>query len=138
LGSVYWYSFLVPHPLSCSYCFASFFVSILLLLIQVIGLDINPRAIKCAQINLFLNALNPDGSPCLDSEGKSLLDRVEFHESDLLAHCTQNKIVLDRIVGCIPQVWFRAGCKGTVSFSLPFNPGIGAPNLRCEQHLDFE
>jgi methionine S-methyltransferase len=74
---------------------------------KVYGLDINPRAIKVAQINLYLNALDGDGSPVLDHEGKTLLDRVEFHESDLLGYCSDRNIMLDRIVGCIPQVCLR-------------------------------
>ena len=68
------------------------------------GLDINPRAIKVSWINLFLNALDETGTPVYDGEGKTLLDRVEFHESDLLAYCRKNDIQLERIVGCIPQV----------------------------------
>ncbi|MCO5578032.1 hypothetical protein L7F22_031870 [Adiantum nelumboides] len=71
---------------------------------KMYGLDINPRAIKAAWINLYLNALNEDGSPVVDHEGKTLLDRVEFHESDLLAYCRKHSISLDRIVGCIPQI----------------------------------
>lgn len=71
---------------------------------KMYGLDINPRAIKAAWINLYLNALNEDGSPVVDHEGKTLLDRVEFHESDLLAYCKLQNISLDRIVGCIPQI----------------------------------
>lgn len=74
---------------------------------QMYGLDINPRAIKAAWINLYLNALSEDGSPVVDHEGKTLLDRVEFHESDLLAYCRISNISLDRIVGCIPQVSFK-------------------------------
>jgi methionine S-methyltransferase len=73
--------------------------------LKVYGLDINPRAIKIAWINLYLNALDDGGLPIYDSEGKTLLDRVEFYESDLLSYCRDNKIELDRIVGCIPQVW---------------------------------
>ncbi|KAJ0977200.1 hypothetical protein J5N97_012674 [Dioscorea zingiberensis] len=72
--------------------------------LKVYGLDINPRAVKAAWINLFLNALDENGLPIYDGEGKTLLDRVEFHESDLLAYCRENKIELDRIVGCIPQI----------------------------------
>ena len=64
----------------------------------------NPRAIKIAWINLYLNALDDNGLPVYDREGKTLLDRVEFHESDLLSHSIDNKIELDCIVGCIPQV----------------------------------
>ncbi|RZR81384.1 hypothetical protein BHM03_00007590 [Ensete ventricosum] len=71
---------------------------------SVYGLDINPRAVKVSWINLFLNALDENGTPVYDGEGKTLLDRVEFHESDLLAYCRKNNIQLERIVGCIPQV----------------------------------
>ncbi|KAM0847794.1 hypothetical protein ACQ4PT_054799 [Festuca glaucescens] len=72
--------------------------------LKVYGLDINARVIKIAWINLYLNALDEDGLPIYDGEGKTLLDRVEFHESDLLAYCRDNKIELDHIVGCIPQI----------------------------------
>lgn len=77
--------------------------------LKVYGLDINPRAIKIAWINLYLNALDDDGLPIYDGEGKTLLDRVEFYESDLLSYCRDNKIELDRIVGCIPQVLTVSG-----------------------------
>lgn len=69
------------------------------------GLDINPRAIKISWINLYLNALDENGQPVYDVEGKTLLDRVEFHESDLLGYCRDHHIELERIVGCIPQVF---------------------------------
>ena len=52
---------------------------------QVYGLDINPRAVKMSWINLYLNALDEKGQPIYDAEKKTLLDRVEFHESDLLS-----------------------------------------------------
>ncbi len=71
---------------------------------KVYGLDINPRAILCARLNLFLNAYDDQGELRLDGEGKSLLDRCEFHVSDLLGHCIDHDIRLDRVVGCIPQV----------------------------------
>ncbi|XP_022977804.1 methionine S-methyltransferase-like isoform X2 [Cucurbita maxima] len=71
---------------------------------KVYGLDINPRAVKISWINLYLNALDEKGQPILDSENRTLLDRVEFHESDLLAYCRDNDIQLERIVGCIPQI----------------------------------
>ncbi|XP_042392950.1 methionine S-methyltransferase-like [Zingiber officinale] len=72
--------------------------------LKVYGLDINPRAVKISWINLFLNALDDNGVPLYDAEGKTLLDRVEFHESDLLGYCRQNKLQLERIIGCIPQI----------------------------------
>lgn len=51
-----------------------------------------------------MNALDEKGHPIYDEEKKTLLDRVEFHESDLLSYCRDNQIELERIVGCIPQV----------------------------------
>ncbi|CAH9112051.1 unnamed protein product [Cuscuta epithymum] len=72
--------------------------------LKVYGLDINPRAIKISWINLYLNALDDNGEPIYDAEKKTLLDRVEFHESDLLGYCIDNNIELERIVGCIPQI----------------------------------
>ncbi|XP_031249231.1 methionine S-methyltransferase [Pistacia vera] len=71
---------------------------------KVYGLDINPRSIKISWISLYLNALDEKGQPIYDAEKKTLLDRVEFHESDLLAYCRDHDIQLDRIVGCIPQI----------------------------------
>ncbi len=71
---------------------------------QIYGLDINPKAIICARINLYLNALDNNGQPYIDSEGKSILERVQFHESDLLQYCLVNKTKLDKVIGCIPQV----------------------------------
>ncbi|EYU33299.1 hypothetical protein MIMGU_mgv1a000547mg [Erythranthe guttata] len=71
---------------------------------KVYGLDINPRAIKISWINLYLNALDEKGQPIYDGEKKTLLDRVEFYESDLLSYCRDNQIELERIVGCIPQI----------------------------------
>ncbi|XVF75102.1 hypothetical protein PTKIN_Ptkin13bG0161100 [Pterospermum kingtungense] len=71
---------------------------------KVYGLDINPRAVKISWINLYMNAFDEKGQPIYDEEKKTLLDRVEFHESDLLAYCREHDIQLERIVGCIPQI----------------------------------
>ncbi|OMO65629.1 methionine S-methyltransferase-like protein [Corchorus olitorius] len=71
---------------------------------KVYGLDINPRAVKVSWINLYMNALDEQGQPIYDEEKKTLLDRVEFHESDLLAYFRERDIQLERIVGCIPQI----------------------------------
>ncbi|KAG4939927.1 hypothetical protein JHK87_043798 [Glycine soja] len=71
---------------------------------KVYGLDINPRAVKVSWINLYLNALDENGQLIYDEENKTLLDRVEFHESDLLSYCREKDIQLERIVGCIPQI----------------------------------
>ena len=51
-----------------------------------------------------MNALDENGQPIYDEEKKTLLDRVEFHESDLLSYCRENGIQLERIVGCIAQL----------------------------------
>ncbi|KAG8364022.1 hypothetical protein BUALT_Bualt19G0083000 [Buddleja alternifolia] len=72
--------------------------------LKVYGLEINPRAVKISWINLYLNALDDNGQLIYDEEKKTLLDRVEFHESDLLSYCRDNKIELERIIGCIPQI----------------------------------
>ncbi|KAA8545400.1 hypothetical protein F0562_020184 [Nyssa sinensis] len=72
--------------------------------LKVYGLDINPRAVKVSRINLYLNALDENGQPIYDGEKKTLLDRVEFYESDLLGYCRDHHIELERIVGCIPQI----------------------------------
>lgn len=74
---------------------------------QVYGLDINPRAVKISWINLYMNALDEKGQPIYDGEKKTLFDRVEFHESDLLSYIRDNQIELERIVGCIPQVFYQ-------------------------------
>ncbi|KAG9158300.1 hypothetical protein Leryth_000436 [Lithospermum erythrorhizon] len=71
---------------------------------KIYGLDINPRAVKISWINLYLNALDDNGELIYDDEKKTLFDRVEFYESDLLSYCRDNNIELERIVGCIPQI----------------------------------
>jgi methionine S-methyltransferase len=73
----------------------------------VYGLDINPRAVKVSWINLYLNAFDEKGQVIYDAEKKTLLDRVEFYESDLLSYIRDHNIELERIVGCIPQVLFQ-------------------------------
>ncbi|KAL3597948.1 hypothetical protein D5086_009585 [Populus alba] len=71
---------------------------------KVYGLDINPRAVKISWINLYLNAFDEKGQVIYDAEKKTLLDRVEFYESDLLSYIRDHNIELERIVGCIPQI----------------------------------
>lgn len=90
------------------------FICFLNNLLQVYGLDINPRAVKVSWINLYLNALDENGQPIYDSEKKTLLDRVEFYESDLLAYCRDRDIQLERIVGCIPQVLLQCLSRGII------------------------
>jgi methionine S-methyltransferase len=70
----------------------------------IYGVDLNPRAVVCSQLNLYLNALDDAGNPIFDREGKTLLDRVKFAESDLLSYFWEHSQSLDRVIGCIPQV----------------------------------
>lgn len=72
---------------------------------KIYGLDINPKAILCSKINLFLNAFNSKGELIILEDGFSLLDKVEFQISDLLEYFYKNKTKgFDVIIGCIPQV----------------------------------
>ena len=52
----------------------------------------------------IINSLDGNGFPIYDDEGKTLLERVDFHELDLLSYCREQNIILDRIIACIPQV----------------------------------
>jgi len=70
----------------------------------IVGLDINPKAITCARLNLYLNSLNDDGLEIICNQGNSLLKRVSFFESDLLSHFNQKNATIDKVIGCIPQV----------------------------------
>lgn len=98
------YRSLVIQISSTDFFFGLYLFGLTFALLQVYGLDINPRAIKVARINLYLNSLDKNGFPIYDDEGKTLLERVEFHESDLLSYCREHNIILDRIIACIPQV----------------------------------
>lgn len=71
---------------------------------KIYGVDLNPRAIVAAKINLYINGLTPEGEPIVGTDGISLLDRVEFAESDLLSFFRLHKIYLDCLLACIPQV----------------------------------
>ncbi|XP_073020878.1 methionine S-methyltransferase-like isoform X1 [Primulina eburnea] len=73
--------------------------------LKVYGLDINPRPVKISWINLYFNSLDENGQPIYEGQKKTLLDRVEFHEIDLLSYCRDKHLELDRIVGCIRQVF---------------------------------
>ena len=70
----------------------------------VCGLDINPKAIICARLNVYLNAFDDTGTLKTLNNGKSLLDIVSFHESNLFAYYKDQDFIVDRIIGCIPQV----------------------------------
>ena len=65
----------------------------------IYGVDINPRSIVCSQLNLYFNALDEQGQAILDPEQQSLIDRVQFTESDLLSHFFDHYLdPLDRIM----------------------------------------
>jgi methionine S-methyltransferase len=70
----------------------------------IYGVDLNPRAVVCSQLNLYLNAFDDLGEPIFDREGQILLDRVKFAESNLLEYFKSFAQPLDRVIGCIPQV----------------------------------
>ena len=70
----------------------------------ICGLDINPKAISCARLNLYLNALDENGETKVVYNNKSLLDIVTFHESNLFSHFDDQNVMVDRVIGCIPQV----------------------------------
>jgi methionine S-methyltransferase len=71
---------------------------------KIFGLDINPKAILCSKINLYINSFDHKGQSTWNSRGRTLNEVVEFHQSDLLEFCRTNKIAVDRVIGCIPQV----------------------------------
>ncbi|MBL7714268.1 MAG: aminotransferase class I/II-fold pyridoxal phosphate-dependent enzyme [Bdellovibrionales bacterium] len=71
---------------------------------QMLGLDINPRAITCANLNLYLNGFQADGTPALKVGNRRLDEVVRFEVSDLLDFPKKKSMVADRIIGCIPQV----------------------------------
>ncbi len=70
----------------------------------VYGLDINPKATVCAKLNLYINAINHDGTQKILSNGQPLADCVQFEESNLFDCFERQTIQFDRIIGCIPQV----------------------------------
>ncbi|MCO7225840.1 aminotransferase class I/II-fold pyridoxal phosphate-dependent enzyme [Pleionea sp. CnH1-48] len=71
---------------------------------MIVGVDINPKAITCAQLNLLVNAFNEQGEALLIDDNRGLLDCVSFYQSDLLSHFDGKKNHFDYIIGCIPQV----------------------------------
>lgn len=72
---------------------------------KIFGLDINPRAILSSKINLYLNAYDDQNALIRFSDGRSLLEAVEFKVSDLLScFYTDRQSDFDVIIGCIPQV----------------------------------
>jgi len=71
---------------------------------KIYGLDINPRAIVCSRLNLYINAYDKNGSSVWQSGGLNLDEIVEFHVSDLFEYCRAHKLAIDRVIGCIPQV----------------------------------
>ena len=70
----------------------------------IYGLDINPRAIICAKLNLAFNSFEQDGKAAKTYSGKNLWESVLFEESGLLSLIIKKEIFLDKVIGCIPQV----------------------------------
>ena len=70
----------------------------------IYGLDINPRAITCAKLNLAFNSFENKSTVAKTYSGKSLWESVLFEESDLLSYIREKDISLDKVIGCIPQV----------------------------------
>jgi methionine S-methyltransferase len=68
------------------------------------GLDINPKAITCAKLNVYLNAFDDNGELKILRDGKTLIELVNFRESNLFSCFKHNDLTVDRIIGCIPQV----------------------------------
>lgn len=83
-------------------------VSILLLLrtgaVQVYGLDLNPVAVVCAKLNMWLNGTTSDGTLLLTRAGQPLVKSMRVAESDLLSRVLTSQESFDHVIGCIPQV----------------------------------
>ncbi|CAF3537374.1 unnamed protein product [Rotaria sordida] len=75
---------------------------------KIFGLDINPRAIICSKINLYLNVLDDQANDVKDDlNEENLIDKIEFYESDLLGYfINKEPFHFDVIFGCIPQVLY--------------------------------
>jgi methionine S-methyltransferase len=71
---------------------------------NMVGLDINPKAITCAKLNLYLNGLDQHGCPIYYQSDQALIDMVSFQESNLLQAFDGRNQYFDKIIGCIPQV----------------------------------
>ncbi len=71
---------------------------------QMVGLDINPKAVVCAELNAFMNGLDDEGNEIVFANDFSLINCLSFHTSDLLSHFYGKKNYFDKIIGCIPQV----------------------------------
>lgn len=90
--------------LGCGIGWISIAIALRYLPEKIYGLDINPKAVTCARLNLYLNALDDDGEIIVLADGKNLLDLVAFAPSDLCEHFVGKVDTFDRIIGCIPQV----------------------------------
>ncbi|WP_196138688.1 aminotransferase class I/II-fold pyridoxal phosphate-dependent enzyme [Aliikangiella sp. G2MR2-5] len=71
---------------------------------KIYGVDINPKAIVCARLNFYLNAYNADASARDFGRGQTIVNNIEFHESNLFGFFKEKTVEFDKIVGCIPQV----------------------------------
>jgi aspartate/methionine/tyrosine aminotransferase len=93
-------------------------VSLLLLMATkvrtVIGLDLNPIAIKLARLNSWLNGTNSDGTLLLSLAGEPIVYSFRAEVSDLLAVPLAENQVFDQVIGCIPQVLHPNPVKETL------------------------
>lgn len=90
--------------LGCGIGWISLALAIRYLPEKMVGLDINPKAISCSKLNLYLNGLNDEGDLVLLDNQVSLLDILSYQESDLLNVFVDKPHYFDKIIGCIPQV----------------------------------
>lgn len=92
--------------LGCGNGWISIALALCCALKRIYGLDINPRAITCARLNVYLNArLSTVATKVGDQQDRlPLWQRVQFDTSDLLATLRDQQLQADWIIGCIPQV----------------------------------
>jgi aspartate/methionine/tyrosine aminotransferase/methylase of polypeptide subunit release factors len=71
---------------------------------QIIGLDLNPDAVRVARINAYLNSFTEDYEPRVNDQGRLLYQLFKAEQSDLLSALRSRGEKADLVVGCIPQV----------------------------------
>lgn len=71
---------------------------------SILALDLNPIAVLCANLNVWLNGTASDGTLLLTRAGAPLVETVRVAKSDLLEHALSRNERFDHVIGCIPQV----------------------------------
>ena len=83
-------------------------VSLFLLMVtkikKIVGLDLNPVAIKMARLNTWLNGTDSDGRLILSLAGEPIIKAFQVEVSDLLGAPLSRGESFDHVIGCIPQV----------------------------------